>query len=64
MGSYAQLKVADLEIAHFKSEIEPWIALVFTADDRRSRPATIAELDYYGQRRFRSARPGEARRAH
>jgi hypothetical protein len=49
MGSYAQLKVADLEIAHFKSEVEPWVALVFAADDRRSRPATVDELDYYGQ---------------
>ncbi len=49
MGSYAQLKVGDLEIAHFKSEIEPWVALVFTADDRRARPATVDELEYYGQ---------------
>ena len=49
MGSYAQLKVGDLEIAHFKSEVEPWIALVFTSDDRRVRPATADELEYYGQ---------------
>ncbi len=49
MGSYAQLKVGDLEIAHFKSEVEPWVALVFTSDDRRVRPATTDELEYYGQ---------------
>jgi hypothetical protein len=49
MGSYAQLRVGDLEIAHFKSEIEAWIALVFTADDWRSRRAGREELAYYGQ---------------
>src|ERR671935_2059163 len=49
MGSYAQLRVGDLEIAHFKSEIEAWIALVFTADDWRSRRAGSEELAYYGE---------------
>jgi hypothetical protein len=46
MGSYAQLKVGDIEIAHFKSEVEPWIALVFTADEWQSRPATADDLSY------------------
>ena len=47
MGSYAQLRVGDLEVAHFKSEIESWIALIFTAGDWRSRPASQDELDNY-----------------
>lgn len=49
MGSYAQLTVGDLDIAHFKSEVEPWVALAFTAEERRCRPATADELDHYGQ---------------
>jgi hypothetical protein len=46
MGSYAQLKVGDIEVSQFKSEVEPWVALVFTEDDRRTRPATADELEY------------------
>jgi hypothetical protein len=46
MGSYAQLKVGDIEIAHFKSEVEPWVALVFTAEEWQSRPATADDLSY------------------
>jgi hypothetical protein len=49
VGSYAQLRVGDLEIAHFKSDVEPWIALVFTAADRRTRVASTDELDYFGR---------------
>jgi hypothetical protein len=49
VGSWAQLRVGDLEIAHFKSEIESSIALVFTAGDWSARPASPDELERYGQ---------------
>lgn len=48
MGSYAELKIEDLEIAHFKSEVESWVSLVFTADDWRSRQANPEELVDHG----------------
>jgi hypothetical protein len=48
MGSYAQLKIGDISVSQFKSEVEPWVALVFTADDRRTRPATDVELERAG----------------
>jgi hypothetical protein len=49
MGSYAKLRVGDLEVAVFKNDIEASVALIFTTDDWRSRPATAAELEYYGE---------------
>jgi hypothetical protein len=46
MGSYAQLKVGDLEIAHFKSDVEPWIALVAlvgVSEECRWPPAVVGK---------------------
>jgi hypothetical protein len=48
MGSWASLKVGDIEITSFKSEVEPWVALVFTSEDRRTRPASAEEIDERG----------------
>jgi hypothetical protein len=46
VGSYAQLTVGDLDIASFKNDLEPWVALVFTGDDWRTREASAAEREY------------------
>lgn len=49
MGSWASLRVGDIEVTSFKSEVEPWIALVFTSDDRRTRPASLDEIEERGE---------------
>jgi hypothetical protein len=49
MGSWASLKVGDLEITSFKSEVEPWVALAFTSGDRRTRLASPEEIEDRGE---------------
>ena len=40
--------IRDIEITSFKSEVEPWVALVFTSEDRRTRRASAEEIDERG----------------
>lgn len=43
------MKIGDIEITSFKSEVEPWVALVFTSDDRRTRLASPEEIEDRGE---------------